>query len=95
MNSLNEAVKKINENQRTNVFNYVEEEISTEISFEIIKTENVFIIVFNQVGSNKEYYLGTVKMNQSDKSCVVLDDVSTEFTVDDVVKQFVEKCLTL
>ena len=66
------------------------EEVDTYIRFQVCdKDPQRQIIVFWQCGSDQMYYLGTVRLNDKDKQWyVILDDLSTEFTMEEVMSEF-------
>ena len=69
------------------------EDIDTNIRFQVCnKDPQRQIIVFWQCGSDQMYYLGTVRLNDEDKQgYVILDDLSTEFTMKEVMSEFNKK----
>ena len=69
------------------------EDIDTYIRFQVCdKDPQRQIIVFWQCGSAQMYYLGTVRLNDKDKQeYVILDDLSTEFTMEEVMSEFNKK----
>jgi len=68
------------------------EEVDTYIRFQVCNTDpQRQIIVFWQCGSEQMYYLGTVRLNNRDKQYVILDDLSTEFTMEEVMSEFNKK----
>lgn len=69
------------------------EEVDTYIRFQVCdKDPQRQIVVFWQCGSDQMYYLGTVRLNNKDKQLyVILDDLSTEFTMEEVVSEFSKK----
>ena len=74
------------------------EEVDTYIRFQVCdKDPQRQIIVFWQCDSeqmyylgrsDRMYYLGTVRLNNRDKQYVILDDISTEFTMEEVMSEF-------
>lgn len=66
------------------------EDVDTPIHFQVgDKDPQRQIIVFWQCGSDQMYYLGTVRLNDKDKQrYVILDDLSTEFTMEEVMSEF-------
>ena len=66
------------------------EDVDTHIRFQVCdKDPQRQIIVFWQWGSDQMYYLGTVRLNDKDKQWyVILDDLSTEFTMEEVMSEF-------
>ena len=66
------------------------EDVDTHIHFQVCdKDPQRQIIVFWQCGSDQMYYLGTVSLNDKDKQrYVILDDLSTEFTMEEVMSEF-------
>ena len=66
------------------------EGVDTHIHFQVCdKDPQRQIIVFWQCGSDQMYYLGTVRLNDKDKQrYVILDDLSTEFTMEEVMSEF-------
>ena len=66
------------------------EDVDTHIHFQVCdKDPQRQIIVFWQWGSDQMYYLGTVRLNDKDKQrYVILDDLSTEFTMEEVMSEF-------
>lgn len=66
------------------------EYVDTHIHFQVCdKDPQRQIIVFWQCGSDQMYYLGTVRLNDKDKQrYVILDDLSTEFTMEEVMSEF-------
>lgn len=71
-------------------FKLQNEEVDTYIHFERCDYDaQRHIIVFWQIGSNQMYYLGTVRVNNKYKQgYVILDDLSTEFTMEEVMSEF-------
>lgn len=69
------------------------EDVDTHIRFQVCdKDPQRQIIVFWQWSSDQMYYLGTVKLNDKDKQWyVILDDLSTEFTMEEVMNVFNEQ----
>ena len=69
------------------------EDINTYIRFQVCnKDPQRQIIVFWQCGSDQMYYLGTVRLDDEDKQrYVILDDLSTEFTMEEVISEFNKK----
>jgi len=69
------------------VFRLQTEDIDTYIRFQVCdKDPQRQIIVFWQCGSKQMYYLGTVRIEQHFH--VILDDLSTEFTMEEVMSEF-------
>lgn len=66
------------------------EDVDTYIRFQVCdKDPQRQIIVFWQGDSDHMYYLGTVRLNDKDKQWyVILDDLSTEFTMEEVMSEF-------
>lgn len=69
------------------------EDVDTHIRFQVCdKDPQRQIIVFWQWSSDQMYYLGTVRLNDKDKQWyVILDDLSTEFTMEEVMNVFNEQ----
>ena len=65
-------------------------EVDTYIRFQVCdKDPQRQIIVFWQCGSEQMYYLGTVRIEQyKNPFYVILDDLSTEFTMEEVMHEF-------
>lgn len=66
------------------------EEVDTYIRFQVCdKDPQRQIIVFWQCGSDQMYYIGTVRIEYTDEPWyVILDDLSTEFTMEEVMSEF-------
>ena len=75
----------------TNIFFDMKLE-DTNITIEAVnlnKDAERLILVFYQTVDLKRYYLGTVRLNNKDKQWyVILDDLSTEFTMEEVMSEF-------
>lgn len=65
-------------------------EVDTYIRFQVCdKDPQRQIIVFWQCGSKQMYYLGAVRIEYTDEPWyVILDDLSTEFTMEEVMSEF-------
>ena len=66
------------------------EEVDTYIRFQVCDKDPARqIIVFWQCGSDQMYYLGTVRIEAKNTPWyVILDDLSTEFTMEEVMSEF-------
>ena len=68
-------------------FDYKEDDINTSIEvINLIRDKEHLVLVFYQVNNPSKYYLGTIVVQAN--SYRIVDDISSEFDLEDVYLQF-------